>query len=113
LATALAILTFASLAQAAVVQEGNLRITMSTASSLANPPHRSGTSPSLWEQGPYHPCLKRKYRFKGQQLSYFNSGCPAPKGAPRTVFSLALAELYFAEGVSLSARVEKACGVRG
>ena len=56
--------------------------------------------------------LKRKYTYKGRQLSYFNSGCPAPKGVPRTVFPLALASFDFAEGLSLSAKVEKACAVK-
>jgi hypothetical protein len=56
--------------------------------------------------------LKRKYTYRGKQLSYFNAGCPAPQGVPRTVFPLALASFDFAEGVSLSARVEKACGVK-
>jgi hypothetical protein len=55
--------------------------------------------------------LKRKYTFKGRHLSYFNSGCPAPKGAKRTVFPLALASFDFAEGVRISARVDKACAV--
>jgi hypothetical protein len=55
--------------------------------------------------------LKRKYTYRGQHLSYFNSGCPAPKGVPRTSFPLALASFDFADGVSLSAKVEKACGV--
>jgi hypothetical protein len=56
--------------------------------------------------------LKRKYTYKGKQLSYFNSGCPAPKGIKRTVFPLALASFDFAEGLSLSAKVEKACAVK-
>jgi hypothetical protein len=56
--------------------------------------------------------LKRKYRYRGKELSYFNSGCPAPEGVPRTVFPLALASFEFAEGVSMSAKVEKACAVR-
>jgi len=56
--------------------------------------------------------LKRKYRFKGQQLSYFNAGCPAPQGSERTVFPLALASFAFADGSDLSAKVEKACAVR-
>ncbi len=56
--------------------------------------------------------LKRKYRFKGKELSYFNAGCPAPKGSPRTVFPLALASFAFGEGLSISAKVEKACGVK-
>jgi hypothetical protein len=56
--------------------------------------------------------LKRKYTWKGKQLSYFNAGCPAPEGSKRTVFPLALASFDFAEGVSMSARVEKACAVK-
>jgi hypothetical protein len=55
--------------------------------------------------------LKRKYTYKGRQLSYFNSGCPAIKGAKRAVFPLALATFDFAEGISLAAKVEKACAV--
>ncbi len=56
--------------------------------------------------------LKRKYTYKGKQLSYFNAGCPAPKGTKRTVFPLALASFDFDEGVSVSAKVEKACAVK-
>ena len=55
--------------------------------------------------------LKRKYTFKGKQLSYFNSACPAPKGAKRVVFPLAQASFDFAEGLSLATKVEKACAV--
>jgi hypothetical protein len=55
--------------------------------------------------------LKRKYTYRGRQLSYFNAGCPAPEGSRRTVFPLALASFDFAAGVSISARVEKACAV--
>jgi hypothetical protein len=56
--------------------------------------------------------LKRKYQYKGKELSYFNAGCPAPEGSKRTVFPLALASFAFADGSQLSAKVEKACGVR-
>jgi hypothetical protein len=56
--------------------------------------------------------LRRKYTYKGQHLSYFNSGCPAPKGVPRVVFPLALASFDFAAGVSLAAKVEKSCAVK-
>ena len=56
--------------------------------------------------------LKRKYTYKGKRLSYFNAGCPAPEGAKRTVFPLALASFAFADGAELSAKVEKACAVR-
>jgi hypothetical protein len=55
--------------------------------------------------------LKRKYAYRGKQLSYFNSGCPAPKGVQRTVFPLALASFQFARSTSLSAKVEKSCAV--
>lgn len=57
--------------------------------------------------------LKRKYTYKNQQLSYFNSACPAPKGTKRIVFPLARASFDFAEGLSLSAKVEKSCAVKG
>ncbi len=56
--------------------------------------------------------LKRKYTHRGKQLSYFNSGCPAPKGVPRIVFPLALASFEFAGGLTLSTKVEKSCAVK-
>jgi hypothetical protein len=56
--------------------------------------------------------LKRKYTYRGRQLSYFNAGCPAPEGSKRTVFPLALASFAFADGTEISAKVEKACAVR-
>jgi hypothetical protein len=56
--------------------------------------------------------LKRKYDYKGKELSYFNAGCPAPEGSKRTVYPLALASFAFAEGTRLAAKVEKACAVR-
>jgi len=56
--------------------------------------------------------LKRRYTHRGRRLSYFNAGCPAPSGAKRTVFPLALATLDFAKGVSIAAKVEKACAVK-
>jgi hypothetical protein len=56
--------------------------------------------------------LKRKYPYRGRELSYFNAGCPAPEGSRRTVFPLALASFAFADGTDISAKVEKACAVR-
>jgi hypothetical protein len=56
--------------------------------------------------------LKRKYTWRGRQLSYFNAGCPAPQGSKRTVFPLALASFAFADGTDISAKVEKACAVK-
>lgn len=57
--------------------------------------------------------LKRKYRYRGRQLSYFNAGCPAPGHAPRTSFPLAYAEFSFAGRKPMGATVPKTCGVRG
>ena len=56
--------------------------------------------------------LRRKYSAQGKQLSYFNAGCPAPKGTKRTAFALALASFSFQEGKELSLSVNKSCGVK-
>jgi hypothetical protein len=55
--------------------------------------------------------LKRKYTYKGRHLSYFNAGCPAPKGAKRASFPLAYAEFEFAGRKPMGATVNKTCGV--
>jgi hypothetical protein len=55
--------------------------------------------------------LKRKYAFKGRQLSYFNAGCPAPSGTKATAFPLALASFSFAEEEEISLGVTKSCRV--
>jgi hypothetical protein len=57
--------------------------------------------------------LRRKYTYKGKQLSYFNAACPALKGAKRASFPLALATFSFAGRPSMSATVNKTCGVKG
>ena len=56
--------------------------------------------------------LKRKYHYRGRELSYFNAGCPAPKGTDRAAFPLALSTFYFESLAPLSAVVTKSCGVR-
>jgi hypothetical protein len=56
--------------------------------------------------------LKRKYLYRGKELSYFNSACPAPGHSPRTSFPLALATFYFAQVKPLAVTVSKACGVK-
>ena len=55
--------------------------------------------------------LRRKYSYQGKQRSYFNAGCPAPKGTRVTVFPLALASFEFAEAGEVSLSVSKSCGV--
>ena len=56
--------------------------------------------------------LRRKYTYQGRQLSYFNSGCPAPRGAKRGSFPLAYAQFFFADRTPMGATVNKTCGVR-
>jgi hypothetical protein len=57
--------------------------------------------------------LRRKYRYRGRQLSYFNSACPAPRGAKRASFPLAYAEFFFVGRKPMGASVNKTCGVVG
>jgi len=57
--------------------------------------------------------LRRKYTYKGQHLSYFNSGCPALKGQTRASFPLAYAQFFFAGRAPMGATVQKTCGVSG
>jgi len=55
--------------------------------------------------------LKRKYRWQGRELSYFNAGCPAPAGTDRTVYPLARVTFSFADRRSLGTTVSKSCAV--
>jgi hypothetical protein len=55
--------------------------------------------------------LKRKYRYHGRELSYFNAGCPAVKGASRASFDLAYATFAFAGDRQIGVQVDKSCGV--
>jgi hypothetical protein len=55
--------------------------------------------------------LRRKYRFGGRQLSYFNAACPAQGNAGRVSFPLAYAEFFFAGREPMGATVNKTCGV--
>ncbi len=55
--------------------------------------------------------LRRKYTYRGHQLSYFNAACPAPRGAERASFPLAYANFEFAGRSDMGATVNKTCGV--
>jgi len=57
--------------------------------------------------------LRRKYRYQGRELSYFNAACPAPGTARRASFPLAYAEFEFANRTPIGATVSKTCGVKG
>ncbi len=56
--------------------------------------------------------LRRKYTYKGKQMSYFNAACPAERGARRAPFPLAYARFDFAGRAPLAATVDKTCGVK-
>jgi len=56
--------------------------------------------------------LKRKYRYGGRELSYFNAGCPAPGRSKRVSFPLAYAEFFFAGREPMGTTVPKTCGVK-
>jgi hypothetical protein len=56
--------------------------------------------------------LKRKYRYQGQELSYFNAGCPAAAGASRASFHLAFAKFSFLGNENVGLQVDKSCGVK-
>jgi hypothetical protein len=55
--------------------------------------------------------FKRKYRYLGRELSYFNAACPAPRPAKRASFPLAHVTFSFAEETTIEATVHKTCGV--
>jgi hypothetical protein len=56
--------------------------------------------------------LRRKYTYRGKQLSYFNAACAAPKGTERAAFPLAHVSFAFAGRPSLAATVTKTCAVK-
>jgi hypothetical protein len=55
--------------------------------------------------------LRRKYQYRGQELSYFNANCPAPRNTRVTAFPLALASFDFADIAPVTLRVSKSCRV--
>ncbi len=57
--------------------------------------------------------LRRKYDYKGKELSYFNANCPTPKGTPTASFPLALADFDFGEDGKIGVSVVKSCRVAG
>jgi hypothetical protein len=56
--------------------------------------------------------LKRKYRYEGKELSYFNAACPAPAGADTASFPLATANFSLSGGEEIGVTVVKACRVK-
>ena len=56
--------------------------------------------------------LRRKYRYLGRELSYFNAACPAPRGTDTASFPLATADFSFAAGEQITVTVNKSCRVK-
>ncbi len=57
--------------------------------------------------------LKRKYRYRGREHSYFNAACPAPKGFRTVLFPFARASFNFAAAPPLSITLSRPCAVAG
>jgi len=57
--------------------------------------------------------LKRRYGFGGQMRSVVSAGCPAPKGFPGALFSLARTTFRFVGGTQVSSGLTRSCKVRG
>lgn len=55
--------------------------------------------------------LKRKYRFEGNHLSFFNAACPAPEGSNVTSFPLARTSFFFSGRKPISLEIAKSCKV--
>lgn len=55
--------------------------------------------------------LRRRYTHRSKQRSYFNAGCPVPKGVSGAVFPLAKVGFDFNESRQVSVTVIKSCGV--
>ncbi len=56
--------------------------------------------------------LRRKYTYRGRQLSYFNAACPAPAGTQTAAFPLATASFDFSEAKRIGLTVTKSCRVK-
>ena len=57
--------------------------------------------------------LKRRYGYGGRRRSVVSAGCPAPKGFPGALFSLARTTFKFAGGKRVSSGLTRSCKVRG
>jgi hypothetical protein len=55
--------------------------------------------------------LRRDYTYRGEHLSYFNAGCPAPSGSQGVTFPLAQASFEFEGREPITLGVTKACRV--
>lgn len=56
--------------------------------------------------------LSRRYTYRGARRSYLSAGCPAPKGLPGAIFSLARTSFSFAGGNTLRSSLTRSCKAR-
>lgn len=56
--------------------------------------------------------LRRRYTYRGRQLSYASAGCPAPDGFPGASFPLARASYEFTDDRTLTSTLVRECKVR-
>jgi hypothetical protein len=56
--------------------------------------------------------LSRRYNYHGVHRSFISAGCPAPKGFPGAIFTLARASFIFSGGRDLSSNLTRSCRVR-
>jgi hypothetical protein len=57
--------------------------------------------------------LSRRYLYRGRRHSFISAGCPAPKGFPGALFSLARTTFGFADGRKVSSSLTRSCMARG
>ena len=60
-----------------------------------------------------HMRLARRYSYRGHRRSLISAGCPAPKGFPGAVFTLARTTFSFAGGTRIGSSLTRSCKVRG
>lgn len=56
--------------------------------------------------------LQRRYTHRGTRRSVISAGCPAPRGFPGALFSLARTSFAFAGGQRLTSKLTRSCRVR-
>lgn len=55
--------------------------------------------------------LRRRYTYRGRQLSFLSAGCPAPRGFPGASFTAARGIYYLADGRRISRLLHGTCTV--
>ena len=56
--------------------------------------------------------LSRRYRYRGQQLSYLSAACPIPKANTAGFFSFAKATFTLVGGSQISTGIARSCRAR-